>query len=620
MEMPPSAFVSREQRLWTNREIGMRRIGLAILAMLAMPVLALPAMAEPAHGIAMHGRLKYPAGFVQFDYVNPDAPKGGRLGLVTGEAFDSLNPLIIKGVAAPGIRGYVYESLLERSADEPFSLYGLIAETVETPDDRSWVEFQINPKARFSDGKPVTAADVIFSMELLREHGRPNHRSFYQKVTKAETKDDRTVRFTFDGSGDREMPLIMGLMPVLPKHAVDTATFESTSLAAPIGSGPYLVADVVAGRSITYRRNPDYWAADLNVMRGRFNMDEVRYDVIRDANSRFDSFKTGELLLWPESDPSNWSSLFDVPAVRDGRIEKLEFETGVPAGMLAFVMNTRRPPFDDPRVRQALIHLFDFEWINKNLYFGLYSRTESYFDRSELSAAGRPADGRERALLAPFADAVKPEVLEGTYRLPQSDGSGRDRAPLREALKLLKQAGYELKDGILVKTAGGKPLEIEFLTQTAEQERLVLTYAATLKRAGIALVIRQMDKVQYQQRLSAFDFDMMQFTYPASLSPGNEQSFRWSAASAEAKGSYNFAGIKSPAADAMIAAVLAAKDRESFVSAVRALDRVLISGDYVVPLFHLKAQWVAIWKQLRRPATTPLSGYQTDTWWIAPSP
>jgi len=349
-------------------------------------------------------------------------------------------------------------------------------------------------------------------------------------------------------------------------------------------------------------------------------MDEVHYDVIRDASARFEGFKTGEQLLWSESDPSNWSSMFDFPAVADGRVEKLELDTGVPAGMLAFVMNTRRPPLDDPRLRRALIRLFDFEWINKNLYFGLYSRTESYFDRSELSAAGRPADARERALLAAYADAVNPEVLEGAYHLPPSDGSGRDRKPLREALRLLKEAGYELKDGVLINPADGLPLKIEFLTQTAEQERLVLTFAATLKRAGIELVIRQMDKVQYQQRLNEFDFDLVQFAYPASLSPGNEQSFRWSQASADAKGSFNFPGIKSPAVDAMIAAVLAAKDRESFVSAVRALDRVLISGDYVVPLFHLKKQWVAVWKQLKRPAVTPLSGYQLDTWWIEPSP
>lgn len=598
----------------------MRRYGLAMATLWVALVLASPADAEPAHGIAMHGSLKYPAGFAHFDYVNPDAAKGGTLLLGTGEAFDSLNPLIVNGSPAPGVRGYVYESLLERAADEPFTLYGLIAETVETPDDRGWVEFRINPKARFSDGMPVTATDVIFSMELLREHGRPNHRAYYKKVVKTEAKDERTVRFTFDTSGDREMPLIMGLMPVLPKHAIDTATFESTTLSPPVGSGPYLVAEAIAGRAITYRRDPDYWAKDLNVMRGRFNPDEVRYEVIRDTNARFESFKTGQIHIWSESDPSNWTSLFDFPAVADGRVGKLELPTGVPAGMTAFVMNTRRPPLDDPRVREALIDLFDFEWINKNLFFGLYSRTESFFDRSELSSIGRPADERERALLSAFADAVKSDVLEGTYRLPQSDGSGHDRRPLRQALKLLKDAGFELADGVLVNTKTGKPLVLEFLTLTADQERLVLTYAKSLKRAGIALTVRQMEKVQYQKRLDAFDFDLIQFTYPASLSPGNEQSFRWSASSADAKGSYNYAGIKSPAVDAMIAAVLAAKDRTSFVSAVRALDRVLISGDYVVPLFHLKTQWVAVWKQLKRPDATPLSGYQTDTWWIEPAP
>lgn len=598
----------------------MRRIGPAIAFLVAFLSWVAPAAAEPSHGIAMHGSLKYPAGFAQFDYVNPDAPKGGVLKLGTGEAFDSLNPLIINGAPAPGLRGYVYESLLERSADEPFSLYGLIAETVETPEDRSWVEFRINPKARFSDGKPVTAADVIFSMELLREKGRPNHRNYYKKIVKAETKDERTVRFTFDASGDREMPLIMGLMPVVPKHAIDPTTFEQTTLSPPIGSGPYLVAEVVAGRSISYRRNPDYWAKDLAVMRGRFNADEVRFEVNRDMNSRFESFKTGDIHIWSESDPSNWQSLYDFPAVTDGRVQKLELPIGTPAGMTAFVMNTRRKPLDDPRVREALVALFDFEWVNKNLFFGLYGRTESFFERSDLSSVGRPADARERALLAPHAGTLKPGVLDGTFQQVRSDGSGRDRKPLRQALQLLKEAGFELKEGVLVNTASGAPLTVEFLTLTAEQERLVLTYAASLKRAGITLTVRQMEKVQYQKRLDVFDFDLIQFAYPASLSPGNEQSFRWSAAVADQKGSYNYAGIKNPAADAMIGAVLAAKDRDSFVSAVRALDRVLISGDYVVPLFHLKNQWVAVWSQLKRPEVTPLSGYQVDTWWIAPGP
>lgn len=572
--------------------------------------------AGPAHGIAMHGELKYPAGFAHFDYVEPDAPKGGQLRLGTGEAFDNLNPLIVKGAAAPGMRGYVYESLLERSADEPFSLYGLLAQSVETPEDRSWVEFRLNPKARFSDGSPVTAEDVIFSMELLRDHGRPNHKTYYGKIAKAEAKDAATVRFTFDGSGDREMPLIMGLMPVLPKHAVDVAAFESTTLDPPIGSGPYLVAEVEAGRSVTYRRNPGYWAKDLNVMRGRFNPDEIRFDVVRDASARFESFKTGAIMLWPETDPSAWSSNFDFPAAADGRVEKLELPIGVPAGMLGFVFNTRRPPLDDARVRRALIQLFDFEWVNKSLFFGRYSRTQSYFDRSELSAAGKPADAAEQALLAPYKDAVKPEVLAGTYRLPESDGSGRDRKPLRAALGLLKDAGYELKDGVLTSIASGKPLKLEFLTVSAEQERLVLTYAAGLKRAGIELAIRQMDKVQYQQRLVDFDYDLVQFNYVASLSPGNEQSFRWSTQSADAKGSFNYPGVKSPAVDAMITAVLAAKDRDGFVSAVRALDRVLISGDYILPLFYLDKQWVAVWKGVKRPAVTPLTGYQVDAWWI----
>ncbi|MEZ5925775.1 MAG: extracellular solute-binding protein [Hyphomicrobiaceae bacterium] len=598
----------------------MWRIGRLLGSAVAAVAFLAPASvdAEPAHGIAMHGKLKYAPGFSHFDYVNPDAPKGGTLNMTTGEAFDSLNPLIVNGAPAPGLRGYVYETLLERATDEPFSLYGLIAETVEIPEDRSWVEFRLNPKAHFSDGTPILAEDVIFSMELLRDHGRPNHNTYYKKVAKAEARDDRTVRFTFDVTGDREMPLIMGLMPVLPKHAIDPQTFERTTLEPPVGSGPYLVSEIVPGRSVTYTRDPAYWAKDLNVMRGRYNPAVVKFEVVRDVNSRFESFKTGNVLVWPETDPSSWSSAFNFPAVTQGKVERLELDVAVPAGMSAFVMNTRRPLLKDPRVRQALIQLFDFEWVNRNLYHGLYSRTESYFERSELSSSGRPADERERKLLAPFPDAVKPEVLEGTFRFPESDGSGRDRKPLREALGLLKQAGYELKDGKLLDKTSGRPLVLEVLTLTADQERLVLTFAASLKRAGISLTVRQMEKVQYQQRLNDFDYDLVQFDYPASLSPGNEQNFRWSSASAAARGSFNYAGVRSAAVDAMIAAVLAADDRESFVSAVRALDRVLISGDYVVPLFHLKTQWVAVWKQLMRPAVTPLSGYQLDTWWLEP--
>jgi peptide/nickel transport system substrate-binding protein len=574
--------------------------------------------AAPAHGLAMHGAPQEPGGFSHFPYANPDAPKGGRLTLGIRGSFDSLNPLIVKGVSAEGIRDYVYESLLARAYDEPFSLYGLIAESVEVPEDRSFVEFTLNAAAKFSDGTPITVADVIFSHALLRDHGRPNHRSYYQKVARVEQTGERKVRFTFDASGDREMPLIMGLMPVLPRHLIDPDQFERTSLAPPIGSGPYRVEAVSPGKAITYKRDPNYWGAELPVNRGHYNFDEVRFDYYRDSGSMFEAFKSGAIGARPEDDPTRWTEGYDFPALREGRVVKEAFPIAVPAGMSALVFNTRRPLFADPRVRQALIALLDFEWINRTLYHGQYARTESYFDRSELSSHGRPADGRERALLAPYLDAVKPAILDGSFAFPVSDGSGENREGRQAALALLEQAGYRLSRGKLVNRTTGEPFAFEILAATRAEERLLLTYARALQQVGIEARIRQVDSAQYQQRKQTYDFDMIQYDWPVSLSPGNEQSFRFGSEAAATEGSFNYAGVKSPAVDAMIKAMLEAEDRADFVAAVRALDRALLSGDYVVPLYHLPGQWLAYWRPLHRPQTTPLYGYRLDTWWMAP--
>jgi peptide/nickel transport system substrate-binding protein len=574
--------------------------------------------AEAAEGIAMHGSPRETAGFTHFPYVDPDAPKGGRVTFAMQGSYDSLNPLIVKGAPADGVRDYVYESLLARANDEPFTLYGLIAESVETPPDRSYVEFTLDPRAKFSDGAPITVDDVIFSQALLRDHGRPNHRSYYRKVVKVEQTGERKVRFTFDRSGDREMPLIMGLMPVLPKHLIDPDKFEMTSLAPPIGSGPYTIAKVDPGKSITFKRDPAYWGRDLPVNRGRYNFDEIRYDYYRDAGSMFEAFKSGLVQLREEDDPTRWTEGYNFPAFRDGRVLKEELPLETPAGMSALVFNTRRPLFADPRVREALIKLFDFEWVNRTLYHGQYARTESYFSRSDLSSHGHPADATERALLAPYLDQVKPAIMDGSYTLPESDGSGENRDGRRAALQLLAEAGYQLKDGKLVNVATGEPFQFEILAATRAQERLLLTYAAALKQVGIDARIRQVDSAQYQRRKQTYDFDMIQYYWPVSLSPGNEQSFRWGSEAAVTEGSFNYAGVKSAAVDAMIEAVLKAEDSDSFVSAVRALDRVLLSGDYVIPLFHLPRQWVAHWRELKRPEVTPLYGYQIDAWWIAP--
>lgn len=582
------------------------------------PLLALvPANAEPVHGIALYGTPKQPPGFAHFSYVDSHAPKGGRLVLGVFGSFDSLNPLIVKGVAANGIRDFTIESLMARGLDEPFTLYGLIAESVEVPADRSSITFHLNPKARFSDGAPITADDVLFSFELLKAKGRPNHRTYFAKVAKAERLSEHDVRFTFDASGDREIPLILGLLPVLPKHAIDPDRFENTTLAPPVGSGPYKVGKLDAGRSITFVRDPNYWGRDLAVNRGRFNFDEIRFDYFREGSVMFDAFKAGQIDLWPEEDPRRWANGYDFAAIRDGRAVKREFDIGLPAGMTALVFNTRRPVFADARVREALIYLFDFEWINRTLYAGLYKRTQSYFERSILASAGHPADAHERALLAPFPGAVKPAFMDGTYRFPSTDGSGRSRENQEKAFRLLQQAGYELRSGRLIEAKNGRQLEFEILAASTAQEGLLLSFARDVERLGIKVKVRVVDGAQYQARLTDYDYDMIQNTWTSSLSPGNEQLFRWSTQAAKTPGTYNFAGVENPAADAMIAALLAAKSEEDFVSAVRALDRVLLSGDYVVPLFFIPKQWVAYWTRLQHPEKTPLFGYNVDSWWAA---
>ncbi len=571
--------------------------------------------ARPSHGIAMHGAPVHAPGFTHFSYVNPDAPKGGTVTFAALGSFDSLNPLIIRGVSAAGLRGYVFESLMARAYDEPFSLYGLLAESIETPGDRSWVAFTLRKQARFSDGRPVTVEDVLFSYRLLRDKGRPNHRTYYSKITAAEKTGPRTVKFTFNAGGDREMPLIMGLMPILPRHFYSADTFEDTTLKPPLGSGPYRVAKVEAGKRIVYVRNPGYWGRALAVNKGRFNFDEIRYDYYRNNDPMFQAFQKGLFQLWRESDSGRWARGYDFPAHKDGRVVREELPISVPSGMSALVFNTRRAIFADIRVRKALTLMLDFEWLNKNYYHGLYARTQSFFDRSALSSHARAADARERELLAPFAGAVEPAIRDGSYKLPVSDGSGRNRNNRRKALGLLKQAGYTLKDGKLVDAKSGRPFSFEILASSAAQQRLLLKFADTLKGLGIVVRLRQVDSAQYQRRRQTFDFDMIQAFWYASLSPGNEQLFRWSIDSAGAQGSYNYAGVKNPAVDAMIAALLAARKRENFVSAIRALDRVLLSGHYVIPLFHTQKQWIARWKQLARPAKTSLYGYRVDTWW-----
>jgi len=580
---------------------------------------ASPALAEPTHAIAMHGRPAMPDGFIALPYANPDAPKGGRLVEGVLGTFDSLNPLIVQGLAVQPIRGYVVEGLMARSFDEPFTLYGLLAKTVETDDARSYVTFGLDLAAHFSDGTPVTAEDVIFTWQLLRDHGRPNYRTYYAKVAKAEALDPRTVRFTFADGGDRELPLILGLMPVLAKHAIDVATFENTTFSKPVGSGPYVVADVDVGKRVTFKRDPNYWGRDLPINRGLWNFDELRFDFYRDANAYFEAFKTGLFDVRSETDPGRWQTGYDFPAVHDGRVIKDMFSSGLPKFASDFVFNTRRPIFGDIRVRQAIALLFDFQWINRDFFYDLYRRSASYFDDSELSAYHRPADARERQLLSPYPDAVRADVMDGTWSPPESDGSGRDRNTLRQALELFAGAGYVLDGTTLRNRANRRPFSFEIMVKERDEQRLALAFANNLARAGIDARVRMVDAVQFDQRKLSFDFDMIEYRWEQSLSPGNEQLFYWGSASADQQGTRNYMGVKSAAIDAMIAAMLRAREHDEFVDAVRALDRVLISGSYVVPLFYLPQQWVARWNYVAHPARTSLYGYLPETWWRVPA-
>ncbi len=573
--------------------------------------------AEPQHAIAMLGMPALPPGFTHFPYADPEAPKGGRLVLAALGSFDSLNPFIVRGNAPSAIRNLVFESLMVRSYDEPFTLYGLIAETIELAPDHGSVTFRIHPRARFSDGRPITPNDVIFSWQLLRDKGRPNHRTFYRKVLAAEVVDGNGVRFDLADRDDRELPLILGLMPVLPAHLVDIGTFEETTFQPPVGSGPYLVAEVKPGESILLKKNPDWWGRDLPVNRGLHNFDEQRFDYYRDTNTMFEAFKKGLYDLRVEDDPARWRTAYDFPAMQDGRLKREAFSYELPKPISAFVFNTRRPIFADVRVREALGCLFDFEWINANLFFSAYRRTTSFFEGSELAATGRPAGPAERALLARFPGAVRADILDGKWAPPRTDASGRDRAPIRKALALLAAAGWTIRDGTLV-NAKGEPFAFETMVLTKEQERLALVYGRSLERAGIRMSVRIVDAAQFERRRNAFEFDMMPFTWLNSLSPGNEQAFYWGSAAADQPGSRNYMGVKSPALDAAIAALVAARTREELVAAARTIDRILQSGFYVLPLYHLPEQWVVRKTDLAHPPNGSLYGYVLESWWWSP--
>ncbi len=593
-----------------------RRAVLLVAILSAFVVPAAPSAVSAGPAIAMHGAPALPDSFTHFPYANPDAPRGGRLTLSLAGTFDSLNPFIVRGSAPPILRGTVFETLMTRSYDEPFTLYGLLASDISTDEARSHVVFTLHPEAKFSDGVPVTAQDVLFSFEILRDKARPNFRLYYAKVARAEALDAKRVRFEF-AAPDRELPLIMGLMPILPRHATDADTFDATSLKPPLGSGPYIVSQVQSGAGLTLSRNPSYWGARLPVMRGLYNFEELRFDYFRDGNTEFEAFKRGLVDARFETDPSRWETGYDFAAIRDGAVIKETIPTALPRPHYALVFNTRRAMFSDIRVRQAIIELFDFPWVNRNLFHGLYARTTGFFDGSELSSLGRPASDSERVLLERASTPIRSDVMEGTYASPEADGSGRDRSQLRRALVLLGEAGWHLEGGRLV-NAQGIPLRFDIMVTTREQERLCLAFASQLARAGIEADIRMVDAVQFDARRASYDFDMVPFTWTQSLSPGNEQAFYFGSSAATTPGTRNYMGMRDGAADAAIEALAGATTPRDVQTAARAIDRVLISGAYGVPLFHSPGQWLARWAQIRRPDTVSLYGTLPETWWRAP--
>ncbi len=512
-----------------------------------------------------------------------------------------------------GINPLIVQPLMMRSLDEPFTLYGLVAETIETAPDRSWVEFRLNPAARFADGKPVTAEDIRFTFELLRDKGRPVQRSAYRRVKEVTLPAERTIRFTF-AEPDGELPLLLALMPALAKHDVKVDSFEQPSFRPPLGSGPYALAEIDPGKSFTLRRRADFWGKDLPILRGHFNFDEIRVDFYRDSNALFEAFKVGLVDVRFETDPGKWLEGYGFQAARDGQIVKDPIRFEAPRGMTGIVFNTRRPQLADPKVREALTELLDFEWLNRNLHQGAYTRQQSFFDQSELASTGRPADERERKLLEPFLADIRPDILAGTWRPPRSDGSGRDRQRMQAALTLLREAGYRVVEGRVVDPKGA-PLTLELLALSKEQERVGLAFADALKPLGIGLSVRFVDSSLYWRRLRTFDFDTMIWTYSVSASPGTEQPNRFSSAAASREASLNYAGVRSPAVDAMLDALRRARSREEFVAAVRALDRALLSGHYVLPLYFAPERWMARQARLKRPERAPRFDLNFETWW-----
>ena len=531
-------------------------------------------------------------------------------------SFDSVSPFIVKGNPVIGVGTYVFESLLGRNWGEPFSLYGLLAESIDVSDDRQTITFKIRPEARFSDGSPVTAEDVKFSLETLRDKGRPRYKNIYSQITAVELPDARTVTFRQTG-GNRELPLLMGLMPILPKHYFEGRTFETTTFDPLIGSGPYMIAEVKPGEFITYKKNPSYWGKDVAYNKGLWNFESVRFDYYKDSNATFEAFKSGLADVRTEGDPIRWTTGYDFPAVKEGKITLEKIEQRSPAPASGFAFNTRRKIFEDVRVREALVMAFDFEWANANLFSGSYRRTYGYFSGSDLSSMGKPADEMEKSVLGDAASKLRADFLDGSYRLPVSDGSGRDRKILRKAVGFLAEAGWAVTEAGLT-NAAGEQFAFTISVQNKDQEKIALHYQRTLEAIGIKADVRVVDSAQYASIQKTYDYDMIPATWFNSLSPGNEQTLYFGSAGRTDEGTRNYPGIADPAIDAAIATMLNANDRAEFAAAARAEDRLLVAGFYIVPFYDAGGQWVARWNTIGRPEQQPLPGFEATTLWRNP--
>lgn len=584
----------------------LRTLGAALL------LLAGAAQAEPRHAITLYDEPpKYPANFQHFDYVNPDAPKGGTLRQQSVGGFDSFNPFIPKGNAV-GV-GLIYDSLTYHSPDEPFTEYGLLAERIDKAPDNSYVRFILNPKARFHDGTPVTAEDVIFTFNILLEKGDPMYRHYYADVAQVVAEDKLRVRFDFKHQDNRELPLILGQIQVLPKHWWATRDFSKGDLQPPLGSGPYRIGKVAPGSAVTFERVKDWWAKDLPVSRGLYNFDRIQVDFYRDSQVALEAFKAGQFDVNLEYSAKDWNTGYDSPALRAGKFVQLAIPNHNPAGMQGYVFNLRRPIFQDRRVREAIAQLFDFEWANKQLFYGAYKRTHSYFENSELAARGLPSEA-ELKLLEPLRDKLPPEVFSQEFKPPVSDGSGIIREQSRRAYQLLTEAGYRIDNDKMI-GPDGKQLAFEFLNFQPNLERVVLPFKRNLAELGIDLQIRRVDVSQYINRLRSRDFDMTSAIWPQSSSPGNEQREFWHSSSADNPGSRNLMGLRDPAIDQLVEGLIRSGSREELITHARALDRALLWGHYVVPNYYVDTWRVAYWKRFGRPPVTPLYDYGLMTWW-----